>query len=288
VPLPFGAALLNCTHAKQVKAIMKKLKLIATICIILCVLFVIIACNNIDNDDNGNLATQTAQNYNFVLEKIGQGTTVGGGKFEQGEIIIISATAEIDWIFEGFYNGDVLVADTSPYTFEMPNDNLTLTAKFSKNVYVVSVEESGRGNAYGAGKYLIGENVTLTAFASLNYEFDGWYIGTQKISSSAVYDFIMPSNDMIFTAKFIAIPSYTLTVTKVGNGSILGSVTVLSSFTSRTGTFNRGQTVTLTASAGTGSTFEGWYQGNTLISSSYILHYSMPNSNVTIQARFSN
>jgi len=44
--------------------------------------------------------------------------------------VTISATAHSGYVFKGWYNEDTLVSDENPYTFAMPAENYTLTAKY--------------------------------------------------------------------------------------------------------------------------------------------------------------
>ena len=57
------------------------------------------------------------------------------------------------------------------------------------------------GTVTGAGSYVAGDSVTLTATAEEGYEFKGWYDGDTLVSADAAYTFTV-EGAKVFTAKF--------------------------------------------------------------------------------------
>lgn len=120
-----------------------------------------------------------------------------------------------------------------------------------------TVSPEGTGTTTGAGNYAKGSTVTLNATPASGYAFEGWYIGSSKITSNASYN-ITVTSDTIYTAKFVEeVPMITVTVTTdpVGAGSVSGA-----------GTYPKGSTVKLTASPGDRYRFIGWYSGDSKVS----------------------
>lgn len=156
------------------------------------------------------------------------------------------------------------------------------------STYTLTVNKTGQGTVTGAGNYGEGVSVTVTANPSSGYTFDGWFKGTTQLSISETYTFAMQSNNLTITARFTAIPKYTLTVSKTVGGTIGGSITNTLSLISNSvsGQFESSAGITLYAWASSGYTFNGWYQGVTLYSSSNAISFNMPAYTITLQARF--
>lgn len=81
--------------------------------------------------------------------------------------------------------------------------NTTKTPNPSEETVTISanVLPNGGGTVTGTGDYKIGDKVTLRANPSSTYSFDGWYDGTNKVSSTNPYTFTV-SAAMTLTAQF--------------------------------------------------------------------------------------
>ncbi len=134
--------------------------------------------------------------------------------------------------------------------------------------YTLSVTKGGTGSgtvtstpagvACGAtcsASYESGTSVTLTATAASGSTFAGWS-GACTGSSACV---VSMTAARAVTATFNAVtPSYTLTVTKAGMGSGTVAGGLIHCGSTCSASFPSGTTVTLTATAASGSTFAGW------------------------------
>lgn len=262
-------------------------KVLSIIVFALTLFFSFTACGDAKNKDDDT--TTPPQCYTLTLNRIGQGSTNGGGGFESGTTVTITATPSSEYVFDGWYDGETQLSSLCAYTFNMPNNSLTLTAKFVASKYTLLLDNIGQGSTSGAGNFEAGACVTVTATPNTtNYLFDGWYQDETKVSTSYTYTFYMPSNSLTLTAKFVPDPDfrYTLTVTATGGGSIRGDVTLSSQQTIATTTLREGDSVTLTAMRVDNNVFVGWFQGDTLITTHPIITYIMPFGSVTITARF--
>ena len=144
--------------------------------------------------------------------------------------------------------------------------------KHSRVPYVmVSVSAQTGGSALGGGKYIKRRPVTVTASVNSGYTFGGWYSGGVRVSGDLVYTFTAVG-DIALEARFIAM--VTVTVTAQTGGTANGGGTVAS-----------GTSITVTASPSSSHNFAGWYEGNTLVSSSVNYTFAAT-SNRTLQARF--
>jgi uncharacterized repeat protein (TIGR02543 family) len=200
------------------------------------------------------------------------GTVTGGGTFNHGQSVTVSATVNSAYTFGGWYNGDIQVSPLTSYTFNVVG-NITLEARFiaRHNITATSSPTVG-GTASGGGMFSNGENVTVIATANTGYTFDGWFSGNTRISTQANYSFTADKNETL-QARFTLI-QYAINVTAGTGGTTTGG-----------GTHNHGANVSLRATANTGYSFDGWYSGNTQVSSQANYNF-IAAKDETLQARF--
>ncbi|MDR1892798.1 MAG: InlB B-repeat-containing protein, partial [Oscillospiraceae bacterium] len=114
------------------------------------------------------------------------------------------------------------------------------------------------------------------------YAFDGWYNEAGvKVSANAEYTFKMPEEATVLTAKFAA-KTYSAAVSATTGG--LASLD--------TGGFPAdgipyGTSLTATATVGEGYWFDGWFDGETLVSGELVYTFAMSDGGANLTARFS-
>lgn len=171
--------------------------------------------------------------------------------FTSGDTCTISATPSTGYSFTGWYENDSLASNANPYSFTV-NANRSLVGRFSANAYVVSatVDPKDAGTVSGTGSYDYGTTATLTATPAAGYNFVNWTVGGSVVGSNPTYSFTV-SGDATVQANFV-IKTYNIAavIDPVGGGTVSG-----------TGTYNHGQSVSLTATPSAGYTFVGWYTG---------------------------
>jgi len=165
----------------------------------------------------------------------------------------------------------------------------TLTANYKKIVegqYLVTVvaDPVAGGTVTkspDAATYPNDTVVTLTASANDGFTFTGWYDGETQVSTEASYAHTVAGANKTFTAKFVAVPTYALTVTAdpADKGTAAKSPDQAE--------FVEGAEVTLTATV-TDATykFDGWYDGATLLSTEATYVYTMPAADKALTAQF--
>jgi gingipain K len=115
----------------------------------------------------------------------------------------------------------------------------------------------GQDPSTGNGNFNYGETCTVTATPNTDYVFVNWTENGTVVSSSATYSFTV-TGDRDLVANFSqTISSYTVTATAnpTNGGTVTGG-----------GTFESGQSCTLTATAATGYTFTNWTKNGTVVS----------------------
>ncbi len=143
---------------------------------------------------------ESADQYTVSLDRSNTeaGTVFGGGDYEEGSIITVTATSNVGYTFIGWYDGTAKLSSNAGYTFTVTG-NKTLTAKWEKNVYSVSLErnDAAAGTLSGGGNYEYGRTVTITAVSNAGYDFLGWYNGSTKLSSNESYTFKVTENKVL-------------------------------------------------------------------------------------------
>lgn len=217
--------------------------------------------------------------YTIALtsEDLEKGSVTGSGTYDYYEAVTIAATPEPGYGFNGWYDGDSLISNQSPYTFNMPYNSLSYVAKFNILSYNLSVssEDTSKGTVSGSGTYQYKVSRSITATPQSGYSFIGWYEDDELVSSDNPYTFTMPHTNLNYVAKF-SINSYELTISSdTSKGEVEGA-----------GIYAYKAEVTVLATALPGNEFIGWYEGETLKSNSPSYTFTMPYNNLTLNARF--
>lgn len=122
-----------------------------------------------------------------------------------------------------------------------------------------------------------GTSVTLTANANNGYNFTGWYNGEDLVTDANPYTFVLEGN-ISYEARFEVAAPVTYTITATANPTEGGTVT-------GGGTYNEGETVTLTATPNSGYEFVNWTNGTTTVSTSATYSFTA-NANASYVANF--
>ncbi len=228
--------------------------------------------------ENGNIVSTSAnyvftavQNSNLVanftiglgtytiatlVNTANTGTVTGGGNYSTGATVSVTATPEYGYTFTNWTVNSVEVSTAATYSFTA-NSNKTLVANFTLSSYLISANSSheNAGTISGAGSYIHGSNVLLTATAATGYTFIEWKIDTMVVSTNSTYSFTADSSRTL-VANFM-LNSYLISanVSPIVTGNITG-----------TGNYNHGDMVSLTATAETGYTFVNWTENDMEVS----------------------
>ena len=123
------------------------------------------------------------------------GTVSGGGTFEYGDTITVTASAKSGFsLISWTENGNVVSTDED-YTF-MVDRSRTLTAHFEKTRYTVIAiaNDTIYGKVKGGGIFDLNDLVEVQAFPNLGYMFANWTINDVVVSSKPVYEFFVTEN----------------------------------------------------------------------------------------------
>jgi hypothetical protein len=239
-----------------------------------------------ESDETDNTFAWTATNYtlncvttstiSLSANPTAGGTVGGGGTFNNGQSVAVTAAANTGWNFDGWKENGTMVSTNANYTFAISADK-TLTAEFLQQQYTISASANPTtgGSTAGTGTFTYNQSATLTAAANTGWNFDGWKENGMTVSTNANYTFNVTTN-RILTAEF---SQQQYTISASANPTAGGS-------TSGSGTFTYNQSATLTATASTGWNFDGWKENGMTVSTNVNYTFNVT-ADRTVTAEFS-
>lgn len=210
------------------------------------------------------------------------GSVSGSGRYAEGTAVNLYAYVNIGFRFVGWTNaaGDVLSTSTS-YTHMKGSGHEQLTANYIFDpsnpqepevpsmimYYQLQVNTTEGGSAYGGGRYLANQNITLNAYAEDKFDFVGWYDDAtgDLLSSSSSFSYATTAKHRSITARFAFNPdspgepsqpivNRTITATATEGGTV--------NFSSQR--VKPGTSMSFYANTNTGYDFIGWYKNGEL------------------------
>ena len=215
-----------------------------------------------------------------VLEKsIDEAGSVMGvsGATKAGEETTVTATTNDGYTWLGWYSGDVELTKELSYTFTMPTEAMTLTAKWTYYTVTTNANETNGGSytTLNAEKTTAGDEVTIVASTNSGYMWMGWYNGETLISLNQSYTFTMSAENIVYTAKWMDCPvTLEKNIEEAGSVGGMGNATVV------------GEEITVVATTNEGYTFLGWYNGDAKLTEELTYTFNMSTEAVTYTAKW--
>ena len=217
------------------------------------------------------------QNYTVTVSAnpTNGGNVTGGGTYQQGQSCTVTATANTGYNFTNWTENGNVVSTQANYTFTV-NSNRTLVANFTPQQYTITAtaDPVNGGNVTGGGTFNYGNSCTLNATPAAGYTFVNWTKNGTQVSTNATYTFTV-TESAAYVAHF-QLQTFTVNVTAdpAEGGTVAGG-----------GTFNYGETCTVTATANEGYTFVNWTTGMFSVSNEITYTFTVT-SNVNLIAHF--
>ena len=218
------------------------------------------------------------------------GNVTGGGTYQQGQSCTVTATPANGYTFLRWTENGTSVSTNASYTFTVTG-NRTLVAQFQQQNYTISVSANptNGGTVTGGGAFHYGDNCTVIATPANGYTFLRWTENGSQVSTNANYSFTVTGNRTL-VAQFQA-QSYTITATAdpTTGGTVSGG-----------GTFNYGQSCTLTATPAANYNFVNWTKNGQQVSTNatytftvtesaaYVAHFQIQSYTISVSANPSN
>ena len=209
------------------------------------------------------------------------GSVSGGGSYNHGQSCMVSAEANSGFSFIYWTENDVVVSSNEDYPFTVIGD-CNLVANFAAQIpnnyeIVVSANPSYGGTVTGGGTYQQGQQCIVTATPNEGYIFTNWTENGEIVWEDASYAFSVNTNrDLVANFELEGTNSYTITVW--ANPSEGGTV-------SGGGTYQEGETCTVSIEPSYNYDFGGWYESGEQVSGFWYYVFEVHNDR-NLEARF--
>ena len=208
----------------------------------------------------------------ITVSPTGIGDVNGSGVYNQGANAVLTPYSTISGYSFNNWSGAYSGSD-NPLTLEI-NSNLSLTANFSLNSYLLSTSADSGGTVSEGASFNHGILASISATPNTGYSFSGWS-GSGITDASAASTTVDMTEARTVSASF-SIKSYSINslVSPQGTGSVTGS-----------GTYSHGDSITLTATPNTsfGYSFVNWSGSTSSVDNPLVLEI---NSDLNITANF--
>ena len=198
--------------------------------------------------------------YRISVSAMTGGTVSGGGTYQSGASVTVTATPSNDYQFVEWRESGNQVSTSASYTFSATT-NRTLMAVFERTetpptpsyTVNVSADPAAGGSVSGGGSFQRGASATVSATPNDGYRFVCWKENGEAVSFNSSYTFSVSGNTTL-TSVFEAntpTPSTSCRVSVQASPAEGGTVT-------GSNTYHRGATVTIAATPNSGYQFKEW------------------------------
>ncbi len=146
------------------------------------------------------------------------GNVYGGGTYAVGtEVTIRTTLRSSDYTFKHWLKNGVVYSESMSFTYVMENDIVTFTAVYDftpqnpsepdlvlkRKLYLESNTPGACSFNYSNGsEIVVGQTISVRAYANQDYVFKGWYRGNTKLSDQNPMSYTMPDENVTLTAHF--------------------------------------------------------------------------------------
>jgi hypothetical protein len=188
------------------------------------------------------------------------GTVSGGGSFSNGKTATLKAAPNRNYVFTQWTRNGQVVSTDSEFTVQV-TESMTFSAHFIASVTVAEIKAvvmpSGYGFVSGAGLYSKDETAVLTAWPLDNsITFAGWHENGKLISKDPQIEIVASSNRTL-----VALFDETLSKVDI-KARIRKNLYTDAAVITGTGSYSKGETVTLSVAVPEELVFEGWVNQN--------------------------
>lgn len=205
-----------------------------------------------------NFVPITQPTYTINVSATAGGTASGGGEYEQGSSVTLTATPKSEYLFIGWTENGEQISTDENFTFVVEQDR-AFVANFepiSNPTYTVQVISTQGGTVEGGGSYEKGTYIMVNAVPDSGYRFLYWEEEGEQVIPNANITFMVYRNRTL-VAHFEPIPKpvYTIQVNSTQGGVVDGG-----------GSYTEGESVTVTAASDAGYRFLRWEENGVQVS----------------------
>ena len=227
--------------------------------------------------------TANADQASLLVDDItiveGEDPGTDSGTFNYGQTCTVTATPNSGYQFVNWTENGTAVSSSATYSFTVTS-NRDLVAHFTNQTQsytiAVSANPTNGGTVTGGGTFSQGQSCTVVAAPNANYTFNNWTENGTVVSTNTSYTFTVNANRTLVANFTYTPPTYTVAVSAnpTNGGTVTGG-----------GTFQQGQSCTVSATAATGFAFANWTENGTVVSTNAQYTFTV-NANRTLVANF--
>ena len=216
-----------------------------------------------------------------------------GGTYPVDESIAFSATAKTNYIFSHWtLNGNFF--SNSPeiiYTVRDYDDQFVAHFEYdpiypdepfielTTTIYLESAPHGAASFNIASGiKHREGDTLFIKTQLNSGYIFEGWYVNNVRIANAKDFVYVVGKKDATLTLRAIPIIYSQLTLMSSPAGAVTFNV-------SEQAIYEAGTALTLKAAVEMGYLFDGWYLGDSLLTTNVDLQFTMPDHATILVAR---
>ena len=151
------------------------------------------------------------------------GEVTGGGNYQEGEEVELSAASAIGYSFSEWAENDQVISDDPTFTFTMPDRNVTLTAHFQAMFHQITAVAGVGGDIDPEGTIIVdhGDNktFTITPDSENGFEVFDIVVNGNSMGPDDAFTFFNVTSDQLIEAEF-ALKSFLINATAAEGGSI--------------------------------------------------------------------
>ncbi len=129
-------------------------------------------------------------------------------RYHEGDTLIIRATMNAGYAFDGWYKGNELVSPTPVFPYIVGTKDAMFTLRAERIIYsrlelVSAPEDAVTFNLSSGRTYPSGTTLRLRAAVAFGYVFDGWYEKDSLLSKAIELPYTIGTEDVTLTAKAV-------------------------------------------------------------------------------------
>jgi len=203
-----------------------------------------------------------AQSYNIFLASmpVNGGTVAGGGVYEEGMQVTVTATPYTNFEFGGWWEDDVMVSVLPEYTFTVTRDRnlIAIFGTITSFEVTVSANPQECGTVTGGGSFIIGTPVTVSAYPHPEFLFLNWTENGNIVSTESNYSFSVYTHHNLVANFVPATVEITLSQNIEEGGTVTGG-----------GTYSYGAIIAVRATMNLPAyIFKNWTENGNVVSTS--------------------
>lgn len=180
------------------------------------------------DDFNPSNPPEPQARYKLVVNvsPAGVGLASGSGRYAQGtRVYLNTSSSDSDYAFKRWEKNGQTLSTSRYFYYTTAGEDETITAVYefvefnpaspaepemAYKQYRLYLEsdppEACSFNVNSGNRYKVGETLSLRAYPSQSFVFDGWFCGEQKVSDVLNWYFTMPGGHTTLTARFTFMP----------------------------------------------------------------------------------